>query len=122
MSLQYKIGLALCALLGVFDVLSVAGAGAEDAPPTPIVVLGVILGLITLVGVFLAWRGAKKGFIAVVVSRVLSALSAVPAFFVEDVPGWVPVAVGIVIVITVIALGLLFSERRQAAPGPLAQL
>ena len=122
MSLQYKIGLVLCALLGVFDVLSVAGAGAEDAPPTPVVVLGVILGLITLVGVFLAWRGAKKGFIAVVVSRVLSTLSAVPAFFVEDVPGWVPVAVGIGIVITVIALGLLFSERRQAAPGPLAQL
>ncbi|HEV2809348.1 MAG TPA: hypothetical protein VGV93_02985 [Acidimicrobiales bacterium] len=122
MSLQYKIGLVLCALLGVFDVLSVAGAGAEDAPPTPVVVLGLILGLITLVGVFLAWRGAKKGFIAVVVSRVLSALSAVPAFFVEDVPGWVPVAVGIGIVVTVIALGLLFSERRQAAPGPLAQL
>ena len=122
MSLQYKIGLVLCALLGVSDVLSVAGAGAEDAPPIPIAVLSVILGLITLVGVFLAWRGAKKGFIAVVVSRVLSALSAVTAFFVEDVPGWVPVAVGIGIVITVIALGLLFSERRQAAPGPLAQL
>lgn len=122
MSLQYKIGLVLCALLGAFDVLSVAGAGAEDAPPTPVVVLGLILGLITLVGVFLAWRGARRGFIAVVVSRVLSALSAVPAFFVEDVPGWVPVAVGIGIVVTVIALGLLFSERRQAAPGPLAQL
>ena len=121
MSLHYKIGLVLCALLGVVDVVSVAGAGAEDGPPTPVLVLGLILGLITLVGVYLAWRGDKRGFIAVVVSRLISALSAVPAFFVDDVPDWVPVAVGGGIIVTAIALGLLFSGRRQTASGPLPQ-
>ena len=120
-SLQYKIGLVICALLGVVDVVSVAGAGSEDGPPTEVVVIGLILGIITLVGVFFAWRGDSKGFIAVVVSRVLSALSAVPAFFVDDIPDFVPVAVGIGIVLTVIAIGLLFSGRRQAASRPLAQ-
>jgi len=115
MTRQFKIGLIICALLGIVDVVSIAGVGSEDGPPTAVLVIGLVLGLITLVGVLLAWRGDHKGFTMVVVSRVLSALSAVPAFFEDEVPGWVPAAVGIGIVVTAVGLGLLYAGRRQRA-------
>lgn len=112
---QFKIGLIICALLGIIDVVSIASVGSDDGPPTAVIVIGLVLGLITLVGVRLAWRGDDKGFTMVVVSRVLSALTGIPAFFADDAPDWAPVAVGIGIVATAVGLGLLYVGRRQPA-------
>ena len=114
-SRQYRIGLVLCAVLAVVDVLSVGAAGADDGPPVAVVAIGFVLGLVTLVGVWLAWRGDERGFMTVVVSRVLSALLGIPGFFVEEAPDWVPAAVGIFLVLTIVALWLLYSGRRRPA-------
>jgi O-antigen/teichoic acid export membrane protein len=114
-SRSYKVGLVLSALLGAIDVLSIAGAGADDGPPAAVLVIGFVLGLVTLVGVWLAWRGDARGFPAVVASRVLSALLGVPAFFADDAPDWAPAAVGAGIVLTAVALWLLYSGRRRPA-------
>ena len=102
-------GLAICALLGVIDIISLAtlGSGADDGPPVLVTLISAVLGVITLVGARIAWRGGPKwGLVAVIVSRVLSALSALPAFFVDDVPDWVPPVVGIFVVLTVVGVGL----------------
>lgn len=114
-SRNYKIGLVISALLGALDVLSIAGAGADDGPPPVVLAIGLVLGLVTLVGVWLAWRGDERGFMAVVASRVLSALLGVPAFFAEDAPDWAPAAVGASIVLTALALWLLYSGRPRPA-------
>lgn len=114
-SRQYRIGLVLCAVLAGVDVLSVGAAGADDGPPAAVVAVGLVLGLVTLVGVWLAWRGDARGFMVVVVSRVLAVLLGIPAFFAEEAPDWAPVAVGIGIVLTVVALGLLIAGRRSPA-------
>ncbi|HUR24349.1 MAG TPA: hypothetical protein VMZ73_10800 [Acidimicrobiales bacterium] len=114
-SRSYRIGLVISALLGAIDVLSIAGAGADDGPPAVVLAIGLVLGLVTLVGVWLAWRGDSRGFVAVVVSRVLSALLGVPAFFADDAPDWAPAAVGVGIVLTAVALWLLYSGRRRPA-------
>lgn len=111
-------GLALCALLGVVDIISVAGLGADEGPPPAVIILGVVLGIITLVGIRLAWKDRRGGVAAVVVSRVLSALTGVPAFFAEDAPDWAPVAVGIGIALTVAALGLLLIGRNRESATP----
>ncbi len=111
-SRNMTIGLILSAILGVLDVVSVAGLGADDGPPPFIIVIGLVLGVVTLVGVAMAWRGNARGVPIIVVSRVLSALSAIPAFFVEEAPDWAPPVVGVGIVITIAAIALIYSGRR----------
>ncbi len=106
-------GLAICALLGVVDIVSLVGLGADDGPPVPIVLLGGVLGLITLAGARIAWRGHRKGAVAVIVSRLISALAALPAFFVDDVPDWVPPVVAIFLALTVAGVGLLVVSLRR---------
>ncbi len=106
-------GLALCTLLGVVDVVSIAGLGSSDGPPPAVIVLGFVVGIVTLVGVRLAWKDQRGGVVAVAVSRVISALSGVPVFFVDDAPSWAPVAVGVGIALTVVALALVFAGLRR---------
>jgi len=54
-----------------------------------------------------------------VVSRVLSALSGIPVFFVgeEEVSDWVAPSVAVAIVLTIVALALIYAGRREAAPS-----
>jgi hypothetical protein len=106
-------GLAICALIGVIDIISLAGLGSDDGPPVIVTLSGAVFGVITLVGARMAWRGRRSGVVAVIVSRVLSALSALPAFFVDDVPDWVPPVVGIFVVLTVVGVGLLVVALRR---------
>jgi uncharacterized membrane protein YkgB len=103
-------GLAICALLGVFDIISLAALGG---PPVLVTLIGAVLGVITLVGARMAWRGGRSGVVTVIVSRVLSALWQLPAFFVDDVPEWVPPVVGIFVVLTVVGVGLLVVALRR---------
>lgn len=116
-SRRFTAGLVLSGILGAVDVLSVAGLGADEGPPTFVVVIGFVLGVITLVGVSLAWRGKPAGVTTVVVSRVLSVLLGIPAFFAEEAPDWAPPAVAIGIALTVLALALVYSGRRTTAPS-----
>ena len=106
-------GLAICALLGVVDIVSLGGLGADDGPPTGIVLLGAVLGVLTLVGVWMAWRGQRRGAILVIVARLISALTAIPAFFVDDVPDWVPPVVGIGLLLTAAGVGLVVVSLRR---------
>ena len=78
-------GLVLAGLLGLGDVIGIV-TGGVDGPPFPVLIAGAVLGVITLVGVVLGWRGSRAGIVTVIVTRLLSALTAVPAFFVDDVP------------------------------------
>ncbi len=106
-------GLVICALLGAVDVLGLAGLGADGAPPAAIVIGGAVLGVITLVGVRPAWRARRGGILAVVVSRLLSALLGIPAFFIDDAPDWARVVVGVSIALTLVGVGLVLAARRQ---------
>ena len=58
----------------------------------------------------------------IVVSRVLSALPALPAFFVDDAPEWAPPVVAVLLALTVVGLGLVLQGVRQrvasAQPQP----
>ncbi len=112
-SRTFTVGLAISAILGVLDVFSVVGMGAEDGPPAAVVVMAFLMGVLTLVGVSLAWRGRRGGVPVVVASRVLSVLLGVPAFFVDEAPDWAPIAVAIGIALTALALALIYAGRRE---------
>ena len=71
------------------------------------------LGLITLLARVPARRGSRGALIAVVVTRVISAVLAVPAFFL-NAPVWVMVVEGFVVA-TVTALVLVHRQSRRPA-------
>ena len=117
-SRPFTAGLLICTLLGLLDILFAFDV-SDDAPPIPVLVVGAVLGIITLVGVRLAWRDTRRGTRAIAASRVLSALMGVPAFFVDDAPDWAPAAVTVAIVLTVIGLGLLLTAKRALTSSRL---
>jgi hypothetical protein len=99
-------------LLGLIDVALTTVIGSVDAPPL-IVSLGVAaLGLITLLSLVPARRGNRGALTAVVVTRVISAVLAVPAFFL-NAPAWVMAVEGFVIVATITALVLAYQQGRR---------
>jgi len=93
-------------VLGLIDVALIGAIGAADPPPLAVSLGVAALGLITLGALLPASRGSRSALRTVVVVRVISALLAVPAFFLSA-PAWVMVVEGFVIVATVIALYLL---------------
>jgi hypothetical protein len=107
---------AIFALLGLIDLGLLGVIGSADAPPL-IVSFGVAtLGLITLIALVPAYRGSRSALLTIVVVRVISALLAIPAFFL-GAPTWVMIVEGFVIVATIAALILL---RSPALPKPEA--
>ena len=105
---------AIFALLGLIDVALTGVIGSPDAPPL-IVSLGVAaLGLITLLSLVPARRGNRGALTAVVVTRVMSAVHAVPAFFM-NAPAWGTAGDGIVIAATITALVLVHQQGRRPA-------
>lgn len=115
LSTRQRVGLGLCVLLGLFDVVGLAlapGAG-EIGPPFPVVVFSFVMGLITLAAAVPAWRsGDRRAVLAVAVSRALSAVTAIPAFFVSGVPAAGVTIAAVGLLLTVVALVLLL------APAP----
>ena len=105
---------AIFALLVLVDVALTAVIGSPDAPPL-IVSLGVAaLGLITLVSLVPARRGNRGALTAVVVTRVISAVLAVPAFFL-NAPAWVTAVEEFVVASTITALVLVHQQGRRPA-------
>lgn len=110
-----RVGLVLAALLGIADVVAVLTPvdPNQPGPPLPILIFGTFLGLVTLAAVVAAWRTRRRVWARVAAgARILSALTAVPAFFVPDVPAPLVVAASASIVLTAVAVYLLL--RRPA--------
>jgi hypothetical protein len=105
---------AIFAVLGLIDVALTGVIGSADAPPL-VVSLGVAaLGLITLLALVPARRGSRGALIAIVVTRLISAVLAVPAFFL-NAPMWAMVVEGFVIAGTIAALALVHQQSRRLA-------
>lgn len=115
-SLTNKIGLVLAGILGVGDIASLGTLGqqldpGQEGPPAGVVIFSAVLGLVTLVGVVIAWRtGSRAAVRATAGTRILSMLLGLPAFFVSGVPaGWV-VITGIAVVLTLVAVALMLRK------------
>ena len=105
---------AVFATLGLIDVALTGVIGSPGAPPL-IVSLGVAaLGLVTLLALVPARRGSRGALTAIVVTRVISAALAVPAFFL-NAPAWVMIVEGFVIAGTITALVLMHQQSRRLA-------
>jgi hypothetical protein len=113
---------AICGVLGLIDISFTGVIGSKDAPPLVVSIVVAALGLITLLALVPARRGSRPGLAAVLTARAISALLAVPAFFL-DAPVWVMITEGFVIVATIAVLVMVRQASQQAAgrhPAPHA--
>lgn len=115
LTVRNKVGLGLSALLGLGDLVSLLvtpdpGPG-ENGPPTSVLIAGTVLGVITLLAVVHAWRTGNRVSARIVAgTRILSAITALPAFFASDVPAGFVLTAAAGIVVTVIAVALVLSR------------
>jgi hypothetical protein len=114
MSRTFRAGLVVLGLLSLGDLAAPLLTDGEH-PPMSVALIGSALGLVSLVLVVLAWRGARRAVVPLIVLRVLSALAAVPAFFVGDVPAAAVAAAGLVVALTALGVALLLVPARQMA-------
>lgn len=115
MSRICRIGIVVLALISLGDLAAPLLTDGEH-PPMVIALINCAAGLVSIGLAVLAWRTGKIGFlIGLIVVRVLSALTAVPAFQVPGVPLPAMVLAGTYIGLTVVGVGLSLAGLRRPA-------
>jgi hypothetical protein len=114
---KQKAGLVICLIYGFFNIPSIftPTPDGEEGPPMAILVIGSILGVVALVAAVLAWRGSRVAMRIGAGAIIVLTLTGLPAFFV-DVPMFVKALVASSVVLTVVAVVLMFSGDRRPAP------
>ena len=108
-----RVGLVLACLLGLLDIGGgITQLGSDALLPMAVAATTIVLGLITVVLVPFAWRGAGWAGWTVIATRALSALTALPAFFVSGVPAAAVIAATAGITLTVVAIALILMRGR----------
>jgi hypothetical protein len=97
-------GLVLAGVLAAADLATPLVTDGEH-PPIVIALLAAALGLATLVALVPAWRGSRGAGWVVVATRLVSAVTALPAFVVPEVPAAAVLAAGAGVAVTLLAAG-----------------
>ena len=110
-----KIGIVVAGLYSLMNIPSAAipTPEGETGPPVGILIIGSVLGVVGLVCSVLAWRGNDIALRVAAGSIIVMTLTGLPAFFV-DVPMGIKALVAVSVVVTVVAVALMFSGRRAA--------
>jgi hypothetical protein len=109
--------LVLATLFGLADLATPLTTDGEH-PPMAIAVAGATLGLLTLAGVGYAWQGRRGGVTTIIVTRLLSAVTAVPAFFVDGVPAGARIVAAARVVLTIVCVATVAPRLRKPALAP----
>ena len=103
-----RTGLVVLGLLSVADVATLPLTDGEH-PPYPVAALATLLGIVSLILVVQAFRDPSRPLRLLIGLRVLSALTALPASFVDNVPAAAQAIAGAIVVLT--AVGVLLVAR-----------
>jgi hypothetical protein len=112
----FRAGLAISALLGLLNIpfLFAPTPDGNEGPPTLVLVVSGILGLVSVVCAIVAWRSGNRLAVRInAAALIINALTSMPAFFVDIAP-WVKAAAAASVLLTVVALVL--TLRREPAP------
>lgn len=112
MSRMNKAGLIVLGLLSVVDLFGPLMTDGEH-PPMVIAVGGSVVGLVSLVLLAFAWQGKRWALAPLITLRIASALLAVPAFFVSDVPAAAVAGAGIGVAATVFGVVAVLLPSRE---------
>jgi hypothetical protein len=106
-----RTGLALLAVLSLVDVPTPLVTDG-DHPPMGVALVTSLLGLASLALAWYAARGSRRAVAPLIGLRILSALTSVPAFFVDDVPAAIRFFVVVFLVLTTVGVALTLSPER----------
>lgn len=112
-----KTGFVLAVLLGLADLPSLLGRtpDGEVGPPTAVLVLSTLCGLVTLAAVAYGWaRQSWPAIRAAAGARVVSMLLAMPAFFVTGIPDAARIAVAGFVLLTIVTVVLMLVPGRPS--------
>jgi hypothetical protein len=118
LSAANRLGIGLAVLLSLMDFASllVPTPPGEVGPPYVILLLAAALGVVTLVAVVIGWRSGSRGALRIAAgARVVSAITALPAFFL-DVAAWIQLVVAVTVVLTIACVLLVLAPARRSAP------
>jgi hypothetical protein len=107
-----RAGLVVLAVISLGDLTAPLTTDGEH-PPMAVALVGTALGALSLLLVALAWRGRTAAALGVVVLRILSVLTAVPAFLVSGVPTGPKILAGVFIALTLAGAGLVLAGLRR---------
>ena len=116
LSTANRIGLGLAVVLSLMDLVALLfpTPPGEVGPPYVVLVFSAVLGVVTLAAVVVAWRSGSRGGLRIVAaSRVLSAITALPAFFVGP-PAWIVIVVAVTVVLTIACVLLVLTPARSS--------
>jgi hypothetical protein len=126
-----KIGLGLAIFLSLVDIVTAflpvlfdAGSDETGGSPVFLSLLGLSMGVLTLVAVTVVWRnGHRAANWLVILTRVISALAGVPAF-IFGAPVFILASVVVQLVLTVLCVVLLLRPLSVAGSvqGQLPQV
>ena len=119
LSVRARVGFWLAVVLGVVDVAGafVPAPPGADAPPLVVMLLSAVLGVITLAAAVVVARSGSRPWLRVMAgSRILSGLTALPAFFLA-VPAPFVVWGAATVVLTIVAVVLLTHRPRADRTG-----
>jgi hypothetical protein len=107
------VGLVIFGLLSIGDIATLALTDG-DTPPYAVAAVGALLGLVSLVLAYQAFRDPRKPLRLLIGLRVLSAVTALPAFFVSGVPAGAQAAAAVFVLLTAVGVLLAAGGRRVA--------
>ena len=88
----------------------------EVGPPMLVLVLGSVLGVVTIAAVALAWaRGRRPAVRVASAAIIVAAVTALPAFFAPDVPAGLRVFAAVSVLVSIIAVVLMLTPARPDA-------
>jgi hypothetical protein len=105
MKSSMKLGLILMVVLSIGDIATLPLSDGHH-PPLAVNIISAILGVASLPLIAMVWRGDRRALMPLVVLRVISALSAVPAFFVGGVPAPALAVASAIVAVTAAAVVL----------------
>ena len=113
---RFRTGLGISAFLGLLNIPFLFGPSpdGDPGPPTLVLVVSGVLGLVSVVCAVMAWRGGNRLAVRInAAALIINALLSLPAFFV-DIASWVKVSAAVSVLLTVLALVL--TLRREPTP------
>ena len=116
---RQKVGFVLAGLLSAANIPGVFFPTPEgqEGPPMAILIASAILGVIGLVAVIIAWRSGNRAAVRVAAGAIIvNLLTTLPAFFV-DVSAGIKLLSGVAVLLSVLAVAMMFSPSRQPAPA-----
>ena len=103
-----RAGLLLFGLLSLGDIITIFVTDGES-PPYAVAAASAVLGLVSLFLVITALREPTRPIGLLVGLRVLSAVTSLPAFLIDDVPAAARISAAAIVVLT--AAGIMLTSR-----------